>query len=248
MRLEISIHTTTQVVTGLTGCRRQGYSYFNPHHHAGGDSWNSWLFDSIYYFNPHHHAGGDLETALHKAFENRFQSTPPRRWWPRQPDKVRGRRVISIHTTTQVVTKGDIVGLGEYIISIHTTTQVVTSSSHEGSSGDAISIHTTTQVVTPQKWLELFAGYISIHTTTQVVTLSQAGLTTTLLKFQSTPPRRWWPSGISLHYCNSKYFNPHHHAGGDRVKKTSTRITFNFNPHHHAGGDKSCWRQSKVLI
>ena len=35
--MAISIHTTTQVVTGLPGLIIRILSDFNPHHHAGGD-------------------------------------------------------------------------------------------------------------------------------------------------------------------------------------------------------------------
>ena len=55
-----------------------------------------------------------------------------------------------------------------------------------------ISIHTTTQVVTNVVIAELKKLIISIHTTTQVVTWRSVGM----------------GGGV-------KYFNPHHHAGGD---------------------------------
>ena len=79
------------------------FSYFNPHHHAGGDPMST--VDPIKYvaisihtttqvvtkpamtfglelndFNPHHHAGGDIYSILNKVNTILFQSTPPRRW------------------------------------------------------------------------------------------------------------------------------------------------------------------------
>ena len=38
-----------------------------------------------------------------------------------------------------------------------------------------------------------------------------------------------------------KDFNPHHHAGGDKLIPYLTGNSQNFNPHHHAGGD-ALWR------
>ena len=57
--MRISIHTTTQVVTGggdHKGCQAV---YFNPHHHAGGDTMTIENAPEATDFNPHHHAGGD---------------------------------------------------------------------------------------------------------------------------------------------------------------------------------------------
>ena len=57
-------------------------SYFNPHHHAGGDPSFLHINSFSYYFNPHHHAGGDDGE-----------------------DLTGSKKAISIHTTTQVVTR-----------------------------------------------------------------------------------------------------------------------------------------------
>ena len=54
----ISIHTTTQVVTQSLSTR------------------SMWMED----FNPHHHAGGDLAKPTKQMRGYIFQSTPPRRW------------------------------------------------------------------------------------------------------------------------------------------------------------------------
>ena len=55
---------------------------FNPHHHAGGDTLTFTVTFMWVNFNPHHHAGGDGEILTGEQ----------------------GRKQISIHTTTQVVT------------------------------------------------------------------------------------------------------------------------------------------------
>ena len=77
----ISIHTTTQVVTIEQLKKIANALDFNPHHHAGGDHSSKRKGEIIY---------------------------------------------ISIHTTTQVVTGLLVETLFFYDISIHTTTQVVT--------------------------------------------------------------------------------------------------------------------------
>ena len=80
---EISIHTTTQVVTKIAVPFILGIIYFNPHHHAGGDYAIQQSSAAGRDFNPHHHAGGDVQEGL--LYVGPFK--------------------ISIHTTTQVVTR-----------------------------------------------------------------------------------------------------------------------------------------------
>ena len=101
---DISIHTTTQVVTPSRQRLKPCLTDFNPHHHAGGDfysesHWNYIIYFNPhhhaggdvaimscwsirFYFNPHHHAGGDQPYGVHIWKYVKFQSTPPRRWWP----------------------------------------------------------------------------------------------------------------------------------------------------------------------
>ena len=78
----ISIHTTTQVVT-IPGGRLNGDSNISIHTTTQVVTiMNAFPRADMYYFNPHHHAGGDLcPVAGRKGFN-----------------------YISIHTTTQVVT------------------------------------------------------------------------------------------------------------------------------------------------
>ena len=99
-----------------------------------------------------------------------FQSTPPRRWWlfPRLLSRI--QHIISIHTTTQVVTF--LLGFYYWFILYFNP--------HHHAGGD-IEIN----------WINMSAK-ISIHTTTQVVTAWPWGQPSRALRFQSTPPRRWW--------------------------------------------------------
>ena len=80
---------------------------------------------------------------------------------------------------------------------------------HDLDTGGArhISIHTTTQVVTAYDWDNNMSTYISIHTTTQVVTDTSG------------------PASEGM-----RYFNPHHHAGGDS-KSTQLFILISVNFH-----------------
>ena len=58
--MDISIHTTTQVVTPKMLMVIPKQDYFNPHHHAGGDDTVLPGYRHPVNFNPHHHAGGDV--------------------------------------------------------------------------------------------------------------------------------------------------------------------------------------------
>ena len=143
------------------------------------------------YFNPHHHAGGD-ENIFHSNDQlHRFQSTPPRRWGRNMKvyclhhfdfnphhhaggDVIRKGRCHRVHYFNPHHHAG---GDGLYLleqsskrISIHTTTQVVTQEKKVRSALTDISIHTTTQVVTHHAFQCRKDIGISIHTTTQVVT------------------------------------------------------------------------------
>ena len=143
-------------------------------------------------------------------------------------------------------------------ISIHTTTQVVTKGENQEAENVQISIHTTTQVVTDLFYLFRDVLCISIHTTTQVVTGQFQPLP--VLPHYFNPHHHaggdWWILLLSYSVAN---FNPHHHAGGDRIIHPQQRLDMlfqstpprrwwlppplyyvphtDFNPHHHAGGD-----------
>ena len=54
--------------------------------------------------------------------------------------------------------------------------------------------------------------------------------------FQSTPPRGWRPSSLSLSWIFLD-FNPLHHEGGDSSNLGSSPGSIDFNPLHHEGGD-----------
>ena len=105
------------------------------------------------------------------------------------------------------------------------------------SSSVSISIHTPTQGVTRiLHMLPLFA-LISIHTPTQGVTTQMSYWPTRQILFQSTLPRREWLPLLSLLIPCLFYFNPHSHAGSDKLEHTEELDRLNFNPHSHAGSD-----------
>ena len=54
---------------------------FNPHHREGGDSADLRVRKILTDFNPHHREGGDKKEKQYRDSVQRFQSTPPRRWW-----------------------------------------------------------------------------------------------------------------------------------------------------------------------
>ena len=64
-------------------------------------------------------------------------------------------------------------------------------------------------------------------------------------RFQSTPPRRWWHV-FAIGNPFLRYFNPHHHAGGDLTILLNHMPLLYFNPHHHAGGDSKEVYYSRV--
>ena len=153
--------------------------------------------------------------AVWKSRDKWFQSTPPRRWWLiAYFPSIRVK--ISIHTTTQVVTCWHILILFLAIFQSTPPRRWWQTGSNKTAAFKSISIHTTTQVVTESASGDLAALAISIHTTTQVVTYLLPGkksyrfyfnphhhaggdrhdrLDQELLQlFQSTPPRRWWPT------------------------------------------------------
>ncbi len=101
--LDISIHTTTQVVTCIWSHLLSYLENFNPHHHAGGDDRERCNPDPV---------AISIHTTTQVVTRKLFYCKPYMK--------------ISIHTTTQVVTMVIKNKLVPYFISIHTTTQVVT--------------------------------------------------------------------------------------------------------------------------
>ena len=99
----------------------------------------------------------------------RFQSPPPRRWWLCFAVLKSGIQYFNPHHREG----GD-------------------PEPEPDPAPDPISIHTTAKVVTvKESEITLFID-ISIHTTAKVVTLTSSSFVS-LCRFQSTPPRRWWP-------------------------------------------------------
>ena len=151
-------------------------------------------------------------------------------------------------------------------ISIHTTTQVVTRYRAKQRWRNKISIHTTTQVVTVMSWsISKVSRFQS--TPPRRWWRKQFGRPCSIKQFQSTPPRRWWryvwpgtqwPGDFNPHHhaggdwdyggiaTAKQNFNPHHHAGGDAQLQAERGNNIYFNPHHHAGGD--LWKVFSITI
>ena len=77
--------------------------------------------------------------------------------------------------------------------------------------------------------------YISIHTTAKVVTNSMF-YTIGEGEFQSTPPRRWWPSYKSF-FGPISWFQSTPPRRWWPIVLTVIRSFQHFNPHHREGGD-----------
>ena len=99
---DISIHTTTRVVTKTYYMGTLSIFYFNPHHYESGDflkgitvsapgDFNPHHYESgdsivpchsltLLYFNPHHYESGDPCIVLLSLYITLFQSTPLREW------------------------------------------------------------------------------------------------------------------------------------------------------------------------
>ena len=122
-----------------------------------------------------------------------FHSTHPRRvWLGRRKNKWYGKGV-SIHTHTKDVTlifmhDEDIVH-----VSIHTPTKGVTINHCFYIDGDSVSIHTPTKGVTSKLSRTSPNSQVSIHTPTKGVTSRNISLMRSI-QFQSTHPRRVWPT------------------------------------------------------
>ena len=78
--IEISIHSTTRVETGLYYLDGLQSNNFNPLHHEGGDMGGRAGGLPADYFNPLHHEGGDYRPRQAEFSRKEFQSTPPRGW------------------------------------------------------------------------------------------------------------------------------------------------------------------------
>ena len=77
---------------------------------------------------------------------------------------------------------------------------------------------------------------VSIHTPTQGVTIMAQFNNLLLTAFQSTHPRRVWLRE-AFRFGILARFNPHTHAGCDRILRAVHRTPQSFNPHTHAGCD-----------
>ncbi len=204
---------------------KRSVSCFNPHTHAGCDEnakcRSHWLLVSI-----HTPTQGVTQwsTALNKSGE--FQSTHPRRVWRYW---VFERWLLTWFQSTHPRR----VWLNYALWTVHF----------------AVSIHTPTQGVT-QATYDIFLDLkVSIHTPTQGVTTRNSNLPITR-EFQSTHPRRVWPSIARILFAVHR-FNPHTHAGCDGLRPREI-IAWGVSIHTPTQGvTRSCsrsWTVSHVSI
>ena len=187
---------------------------------------------------------------------NLFQSTHPRRVWLLSMLRFTYKDV-SIHTPTQGVTMEYFLQYARYRFQSTHPRRVWLLSSSLKSATKNVSIHTPTQGVThlrlPQRLIPMFQS-----THPRRVWQKWNALLLKVRLFQSTHPRRVWHRGWH-EQIPMLCFNPHTHAGCDRMEilenvlsivsihtptqgvtvwtQPYTYRTFCFNPHTHAGCD-----------
>ena len=163
---------------------------------------------------------GVTTSIMYPAQASQFQSTHPRRVWLQQQSSVQNS--ISFNPHTHAGCDLFIISfISERSVSIHTPTQGVTQSITSTKLIKIVSIHTPTQGVTLASY-SLFWWYTSFNPHTHAgcdKEIWMRSLRNGL--FQSTHPRRVWPS--------HKWQDPRHTS---------------FNPHTHAGCDKEIWMRS----
>ncbi len=190
--ITISIHSSTQELTERFLWLGQGENHFNSQLHAGADGGDRCWVCKIYNFNSQLHAGAD----------KRKPDAPPQEY-------------ISIHSSTQELTKPNTVKTADGTISIHSSTQELTLHTEEYDFRERISIHSSTQELTRDCIPTIYDVDISIHSSTQELTVF-------LVLFPSS------------HF----YFNSQLHAGADLSRRKTGRPLWYFNSQLHAGADK----------
>ena len=143
-----------------------------------------------------------------------FHSTHPRRVWRKYQKPLALSSRVSIHTPTKGVTQ-----LTNFIVKY-----------------GYVSIHTPTKGVTPLVFYISNSLLVSIHTPTKGVTQLSKKVTFRFL-FQSTHPRRVWPSSF---FCFSANFWVSIHTptkGVTCLKCSKTCLPRCFNPNTHDGCD-----------
>ena len=143
---------------------------FNPHTHEGCDGLPRLSPSPCDSFNPHTHEGCD--TGCYTLCTN---------------------YLVSIHTPTKGVTNYLHTSVMVIEVSIHTPTKGVTWWGWIEGPRHRVSIHTPTKGVTAHTEYFLILREVSIHTPTKGVT--QTAISKNMVnKFQSTHPRRVWPT------------------------------------------------------
>ena len=211
----VSIHTPTQGVTQIFKPRNGSFYSFNPHTHAGCDSAASLQVPVLFIVSIHTPTQGvTIGNPNGTLMEYMFQSTHPRRVWlwsiwvfnyivSFNPHTHAG--CVSVQQREQPIlqgfnphthagcdtSKGFQIRLS--IVSIHTPTQDVTfCCEFITDEVNRFNPHTHAGCDT-EAYTAIWERWVSIHTPTQGVTYS-TGHQIFRQKFQSTHPRRVWPS------------------------------------------------------
>ena len=177
---------------------------------------------------------GVTTSIMYPAQASQFQSTHPRRVWLQQQSSVQNS--ISFNPHTHAGCDLFIISfISERSVSIHTPTQGVTRRFEWEVCGTGC-FNPHTHAGCDHVWIHsCHCSDVSIHTPTQGVThgvFSQYAR----YRFQSTHPRRVWHRSVSLLHLQ-KGFNPHTHAGCDKMANAGGFGERGFNPHTHAGCD-----------
>ena len=255
MLAQVSIHTPTQGVTSPCWIPGRPIRFQSTHPRR------VWLWKEGYercwlrFQSTHPRRVWQESTSLSDS-SNLFQSTHPRRVWLLSMLRFTYKDV-SIHTPTQGVTMEYFLQYARYRFQSTHPRRVWLLSSSLKSATKNVSIHTPTQGVThlrlPQRLIPMFQS-----THPRRVWQKWNALLLKVRLFQSTHPRRVWHRGWH-EQIPMLCFNPHTHAGCDRMEilenvlsivsihtptqgvtvwtQPYTYRTFCFNPHTHAGCD-----------
>ena len=195
-------------------------------------------------FNSHSHEGSDIDKLISCGAFSVFQSTLPRREWPicnavyffsSKFQSTLPRREWHIYLASGTSENGFQSTLPRrewpnVWASISTLLLYFNPHSHEGS--DFLGVHIT-----------LKKSDISIHTPTKGVTRPKTHPLGTLIKFQSTLPRREWHFRSIPVFFLFGFQSTLPRREWPLLTPLFLHILFYFNPHSHEGSDTCWWRK-----
>ena len=159
-------------------------------------------------FNPHTHAGCDSKLLMNLRNSFLFQSTHPRRVWPREEWIDWTERWFQSTHPRRVWLQGTVPYDREIKVSIHTPTQGVTSCPSIFFRLEFVSIHTPTQGVTNMAVVILFPFCFNPHTHAGC-DYCDCSNSSRCSSFQSTHPRRVWPICLQCIYVIQMFQSTH---------------------------------------